>query len=266
MAATAASETPPPSLESVRRKTKQWRGYALNWQRVHAPHSSYQQLVRCTEVELSEPERTSVRKDTRRSMPAFCDEIAPAGLDLGAHAAALERLLCAWVLYDPEIGYVQAMNLVASTLLLLLDGDEEASFWVLVTLLRQLPPQFYSRAPSQLLGFWVEVEVLSQLSERSRWPPASAAPPFPPPPPPHPRPRAAQTARPARAAPRAASDRAALAVGVVGGHAPPRRARPRVGRHAVECAPKRHTIVDQLTGAEIMSNHRRDRVEHSPRS
>ncbi len=168
MAATAASETPPPSLESVRRKTKQWRGYALNWQRVHAPHSSYQQLVRCTEVELSEPERTSVRKDTRRSMPAFCDAIAPAGLDLGAHAAALERLLCAWVLYDPEIGYVQAMNLVASTLLLLLDGDEEASFWVLVTLLRQLPPQFYSRAPSQLLGFWVEVEVLSQLSERSR--------------------------------------------------------------------------------------------------
>ena len=29
----------------------------------------------------------------------------------------------------------------------LLDGDEEATFWTLVTLLRQLPPLFYARAP-----------------------------------------------------------------------------------------------------------------------
>ena len=61
---------------------------------------------------------------------------------------------------------MQAMNLVGSTLLLLLEGDEEAAFWVLVMLLRQLPPQFYSRAPLQLLGFWVEVEVLVQLADR----------------------------------------------------------------------------------------------------
>ena len=67
---------------------------------------------------------------------------------------------------DQEIGYVQALNLVSSTLLLLLDGDEEGAFWTLVTLLRQLPPNFYARAPIQLLGFWTEVEVLSQLAAR----------------------------------------------------------------------------------------------------
>ena len=58
------------------------------------------------------------------------------------------------------------MNLVGATLLELLGGDEEAAFWTLVTLLRQLPAEFYARAPLQLLGFWVEVELLSQLSER----------------------------------------------------------------------------------------------------
>merc|ERR1712185_308913 len=92
--------------------------------------------------------------------------LAPGDLDLDAHGARLERVLCAWTIYDQEIGYVQAMNLVSSTLLLLLDGDEEATFWTLVTLLRQLPPLFYARAPLPLLGFWTEVEVLHQLASR----------------------------------------------------------------------------------------------------
>ena len=56
--------------------------------------------------------------------------------------------------------------MIGSPLLLLLEGDEEATFWVLVVLLRNLPPQFYARAPLPLLGFWTEVEVLTQLASR----------------------------------------------------------------------------------------------------
>ena len=137
----------------------------MSWHRQHAPLTSYDRLVRASVSELSPEERSQIRKDIKRSQPPFFSTLAP-DLDLTAHGERLERVLAAWTQYDQEIGYVQAMNLVASTLLLLLDGDEEASFWTLVTLLRQLPPQFYSRAPQQLLGFWTEVEVLSQLAGR----------------------------------------------------------------------------------------------------
>lgn len=146
--------------------TSCWREVAMAWQRQHAPWTTYDRLVRASVAEVSSDERATIRKDISRSQPRFFARIAPGDLDVPAHEARLERVLCAWTQYDQEIGYVQAMNLVSATLLLLLDGDEEATFWVLVILLRQLPPQFYCRAPPQLLGFWAEVEVLSQLAAR----------------------------------------------------------------------------------------------------
>ena len=145
--------------------TARWRELSRRWQREHAPTSSYERLCRSSELEIDDGERANIRKDIRRSRTDFFGNYCP-DLDETAHFAKLERVLCSWAVYDAEIGYVQAMNLVASTLLLLLDGDEECAFWVLVTLLRQLPPQFYSRAPLQLVGFWVEVEVLVQLADR----------------------------------------------------------------------------------------------------
>ena len=114
----------------------------MSWHRQHAPLTSYEGLVRASDSELSNEERDTIRKDIRRSQPSFFSTLAPGDLDAAAHGARLERVLCAWTQYDQEIGYVQAMNLVSSTLLLLLDGDEEATFWTLVTLLRQLPPLF----------------------------------------------------------------------------------------------------------------------------
>ena len=117
--------------------------------------------------EMRPEERAAIQNDVRRSRPIFtAAPWAREEVNHDAHNARLERVLCAWTQYDQEIGYVQAMNLVSSTLLLLLDGDEEASFWLLVQLIRQLPRSFYARAPLPLLGFWTEVEVLSQLASR----------------------------------------------------------------------------------------------------
>uniref|UniRef100_A0A7S0JJN9 Rab-GAP TBC domain-containing protein n=1 Tax=Calcidiscus leptoporus TaxID=127549 RepID=A0A7S0JJN9_9EUKA len=161
----AASAEPSSLSEPLSACVTRWKALALGWQRLHAPHVSYFQLVRCAETELSSSERAAVRKDIARSShPAAVRTNMAFNAEL--HAQSLERVLCAWVVYDSEIGYVQAMNLVGATLLALLGGDEEAAFWTLVTLLRQLPAEFYARAPLQLLGFWVEVELLSQLAER----------------------------------------------------------------------------------------------------
>ena len=147
--------------------TASWRDLSMSWHRQHAPLTSYERLVRASISEMRPEERAAIRRDVQRSQCNFTQ--APWSneeVDSAAHCARLERVLCAWTQYDQEIGYVQAMNLVSSTLLLLLDGDEEAAFWSLVQLIRQLPPQFYARAPLPLLGFWAEVEVLSQLAHR----------------------------------------------------------------------------------------------------
>ena len=155
-----------PIREPVQLLAARWRELSQRWAQQHAPTTSYGRLCRCAELEMSDVERSHIRKDIRRSRPDFFCTYAPENLDLTFHVAKLERVLCAWAVYDVEIGYVQAMNLLGSTLLMLLEGDEESAFWVLVTLLRQLPHEFYSRAPLQLLGFWVEVEVLVQLADR----------------------------------------------------------------------------------------------------
>ena len=94
--------------------------------------------------EMRPEERAAIQNDVRRSRPIFtAAPWAREEVNHDAHNARLERVLCAWTQYDQEIGYVQAMNLVSSTLLLLLDGDEEASFWLLVQLIRQLPRSFW---------------------------------------------------------------------------------------------------------------------------
>ena len=151
----------------LRTITSSWRDMSLSWQQQHAPQTSYERLVRASISEMRPEERNAIRRDVQRSQPVFtAAPWASEEVDQAAHSARLERVLCAWTQYDQEIGYVQAMNLVSSTLLLLLDGDEEASFWSLVQLIRQLPPSFYARAPLPLLGFWTEVEVLSQLASK----------------------------------------------------------------------------------------------------
>ena len=49
--------------------------------------------------------------------------------------AALGRVLLAFSVHKPRIGYCQGMNYIAATLLLALERNEENTFWVLVSLI-----------------------------------------------------------------------------------------------------------------------------------
>lgn len=49
--------------------------------------------------------------------------------------AALGRVLLAFSVHRPDIGYCQGMNAIAAMLLLVLERNEEDSFWVLVSLI-----------------------------------------------------------------------------------------------------------------------------------
>ena len=61
----------------------------------------------------------------------------------GPGQAALQRVLHACVLYHPDVGYLQGMNLLGAVILVVLEGNEERAFWVLVAFLRLYRMQDY---------------------------------------------------------------------------------------------------------------------------
>ncbi|KAF8313582.1 TBC-domain-containing protein [Clavulina sp. PMI_390] len=96
-----------------------------------------------------------IEKDVKRTMPT---NVFFGGDGIGV--AKLRRVLQAYSRRNPEVGYCQGMNLIASTLLLVYANEEDA-FWMLVCVMEHLlPTEFFgssllvSRAcPLVLLDF-----------------------------------------------------------------------------------------------------------------
>jgi hypothetical protein len=91
----------------------------------------------------------SIKKDLHRTFPENIHFVCDLQCDsdtstMNPKLQKLQRILCAFSLYSPQIGYCQSLNFLTGFLLLF--EDEEQVFWMLVTIVHDyFPPGMFDR-------------------------------------------------------------------------------------------------------------------------
>ena len=96
-----------------------------------------------------------IEKDLHRSLPNH-PHFRPGGTGI----QELRRVLCAYSIRNPDIGYCQSMNIVCAVFLLFM--SEEEVFWLMTVVAEKLLPEYYA---SPLAGLMTDQKIIQILAE-----------------------------------------------------------------------------------------------------
>lgn len=97
-----------------------------------------------------------IEKDLNRSLPEYAAYQDPEGIE------RLRRVLTVYSWKNPEVGYCQAMNIVAAALLIYM--SEEQAFWCLSTVCDIMLPGYYSKT---MYGTLLDQKVFEALVQKT---------------------------------------------------------------------------------------------------
>lgn len=97
-----------------------------------------------------------IEKDLNRSLPEYSAYQDPEGIE------RLRRVLTVYSWKNPEVGYCQAMNIVAAALLIYM--SEEQAFWCLSTVCDVMLPGYYSKT---MYGTLLDQKVFEALVQKT---------------------------------------------------------------------------------------------------
>ncbi|CCH40812.1 GTPase-activating protein [Wickerhamomyces ciferrii] len=97
-----------------------------------------------------------IEKDLNRSLPEYSAYQSEEGI------GRLRRVLTAYSWKNPDVGYCQAMNIVAAALLIF--QTEEQAFWTLSVLIEKFVPGYYSKT---MYGTLLDQKVFESLVEKT---------------------------------------------------------------------------------------------------
>ena len=122
----------------------------------------YWQLAAAAEGAVPHDIRRQVEYDLPRTFPQHADFMPGGGGGGGDGASArvdtpalasLRRVLLAFAMYEPSVGYCQSLNFVAAMLILV--GGEEGGFWMLAAICANVIPDYHTH---QMTGLRIDTQ------------------------------------------------------------------------------------------------------------